>query len=116
MDYDYCGASVYNILIEDGSLISGERYLALNNMDKNSFLESVKTTYATIWADQAQGAMRDMYNSNIENVSFETVTPFLDDENHLCFVGLVWPFGGQGQVCWCFDSTAKDYKRVQYPW
>ena len=109
-DYDYWGFKIYNISIEDGSIVSGEEFLKRIGKDTDEFFDDVRETYANWWDANYSYLSQEydyMNEHNISRASFDNVEPYLSSDGHLCFVGYVECIGGADKSLICFDADAK---------
>lgn len=114
IEYDYWGFKVYNISIEDGSIVSGEEFLKKIGKDDDEFFDDVRETYVNWWEanySYLNGEYSYMNENNISKVSFENVEPYLSSDGHLCFVGYVECIGGADRSLVCFDADEKQGRR-----
>lgn len=117
MEYDYWGFKVYNISINDGSIVSGEEFLKRIGKDTDQFFDDVRETYANWWDANYSYLSQEysyMNEHNISRASFDNVEPYLSSDRHLCFVGYVECIGGADRSFICFDADAKQGRDWKY--
>ena len=116
IEHDYGYTDVYNILIADGTLVSGETFISMIGEDPDDFFEAVRETYANWGAEQSEQynhltIVDEMNGRNIERASFDNVKPYIGEGGHLCFVGFVEALGGADWATLRFDAVEKNFIR-----
>ena len=88
------GYKVYNISVSTGKFISDKEMLELYGTTETAFFSTVKSIYEKIEMKDDDYDFPYDKTETLKRVSFEYIDPYLGQNNHLCFVGVIWGIGG----------------------
>ena len=99
---------VYNVSIETGKLLSGREFAKLYGLSDKKFFKLVKEIYKNCWLTNST----DNYyyesdlEENLKRVSYKYITPFVNEDGTLCFIGDCYRRLGDGGMA--FNTKTKD--------
>ncbi|MBE7068934.1 MAG: hypothetical protein E7386_00315 [Ruminococcaceae bacterium] len=100
---------VYNIAVSSGKIVRDSTAVKLAGSSTKKFFAKVKATYKKFGGGSGAPASfaKSAQKQNLKRVSYKYLTPYVNKNGHLCFLGYVSYYGGAEKGYRVFDATSK---------
>ena len=116
--YEKIDYNTFNISVKTGKLISSSELVKMRGLTDSQFFDSVEAAYDDFWNKQTQNlkvsdSLRQWYQTNYDNISYEHLSPFISPKGDLCCVSNeMHIIGGSGIYDEIINTSIEEVTRL----